>query len=80
MDITEESYNKLKEENKKLEEENNTLKERLKKYTNPARNKKYYEKNKDNVIKKANDRLKTLPKEKLQEYRRNAYLKRKEKN
>ena len=69
----------LEEENKKLKLENKILKERLKKYTNPTRNKKYYEKNKKKCIENANERLKHLPKEKLQEYRRTAYLKRKEK-
>jgi hypothetical protein len=58
------------------------LQERLQKYTNPDRNKKYYENNKEKFIQNGNDRLKNLKEtnpDKLKEYRRNAYLKRKEK-
>jgi hypothetical protein len=63
----------------KLKLEIQELKEKLKKYTNPKRNKKFYENNKEEIIKKSNDRLKNLPNEKLQEYRRRAYIKLKEK-
>ena len=63
----------------KLKSEIQELKEKLKKYTNPERNKKFYENNKDEIIKKSNDRLKNLPNEKLQEYRHRAYVKRKDK-
>jgi len=68
--------------NDKLIKENEELKEHLKKYTAPKAYKKYYEKNKDNIVKKATDRLKKLADEnpdKLKEYRRTAYLKQKEK-
>ena len=68
-----EDINELKEEIKKLKLENEELKKRLKKYTNPERNKRYYQKNKEKVIKKANERLKHLPKEKIQEYSKRAY-------
>ena len=44
------------------------------------RNKKFYENNKEEIIKKSNDRLKNLPNEKLQEYRHKAYVKRKDKD
>ena len=54
-------------------EDINELKEEIKKYTNPERNKRYYQKNKEKVIKKANERLKNLPKEKIQEYSKRAY-------
>jgi hypothetical protein len=77
MDI--EAIIKENQELKSLVEE---LQEKLKKYTNPDRNKKYYENNKEKFIQNGNDRLKTLKEtnpEKLKEYRRNAYLKRKEK-
>ena len=40
----------LKEKVKRLEEENIQLQERLSKYTNPQRNKKYYEENKEKII------------------------------
>jgi regulator of replication initiation timing len=66
-------------ENAELQLENDKLKNQLKKYTNPARSKRYYKNHKDECIKKSNERLKNLPKEKLQEYRRRAYLKMKEK-
>jgi hypothetical protein len=55
------------------------LEERLKKYTNSEGHKRYYEKNKDRIIKNANNYLKKLSEEnpeKLKEYRRRAYLKR----
>jgi regulator of replication initiation timing len=68
-----EDINELKEEIKKLKLENEELRKRLKKYTNPERNKRYYQKNKEKVIKKANERLKNLPKEKIQEYSKRAY-------
>jgi hypothetical protein len=64
-----------------LKEENEKLRMQLEKYN---KNKKsYYEKNKDIVKEKAKEGLKKLAQEnpdKLKEYRRNAYLKRKEKN
>ena len=40
----------------KLKSEIQELKEKLKKYTNPERNKKFYENNKEEIIKKSNDR------------------------
>jgi hypothetical protein len=62
---------------KQLTDTNN----KLEKYTNNDRHKKYYEKNKTRI--KANakrylNRLKEENPEKLKEYRHNAYLKRKE--
>ena len=46
----------------------------------PGRTRKeYLENNKEEIIKKSNDRLKNLPNEKLQEYRHRAYVKRKDK-
>jgi hypothetical protein len=70
------------EENKQLKVLVEELREKLSKYTNPNRNKKYYENNKDKFIETSNQRLEKLKEEnpeKLKEYRRNAYLKRKEK-
>ena len=55
------------------------LEEHLKKYTNSAGHRRYYEKNKERIIKNANSYLKKLSEEnpeKLKEYRRRAYLKR----
>ena len=77
MDIQE-----IIKENQELKVLVTELQEKLKKYTNPDRNKKYYENNKEKFIQNGNDRLKDLKQsnpEKLKEYRRNAYLKRKEK-
>lgn len=65
-----------------LEKENQELREHLKKYTNGDNNKRYYEKNKEKVKEQGAIYLKKLSEEnpeKLKEYRRNAYLKRKEK-
>ena len=47
-----EEINKLKLEIEELKNKNNELEEKLKCYTNPERNKKYYEKNSDIVKKK----------------------------
>ena len=70
------------EENKQLKQQVEELQEKLKKYTNPLAHQVFYEKNKEKIIKNSNERLKKLKEtdpEKLKEYRRNAYLKRKEK-
>jgi undecaprenyl pyrophosphate synthase len=75
----------LIEENKLLKEKINELTEHLKKYTAPKRNKKFYENHKEEIIKKVmeykekNKDKKSDP-EKIKEYNRRAYLKRKEKN
>jgi hypothetical protein len=67
----------LLDEIKSLREENEKLKKQLEIYYNPQ--KEYYQKNKQIIKEKALQRLASLDKEKLKEYRRNAYLKRKEK-
>ena len=54
----------IKKEVEELKKKNGELEERLKKYTNGDNHKRYYEKNK----------------EKLKEYRRTYYLKKKEKD
>jgi hypothetical protein len=67
-------------ENKMLKGEILLLKEKLEKYMSQHKN--YYENNKEIVIEKAKNRLKKIAEEnpeKIKEYRRNAYLKRKEK-
>jgi len=66
-----EDISKLKLEIEELKNRNNELEKKLKSYTNPTRNKKYYEKNSD-IVKESNP-------EKLKEWRHNAYLNRKEK-
>ena len=63
-----------------LKEENAKLKSQLENYNNSRKS--YYEKNKDVVNEKAKERLKKLAQEnpdKIKEYAKRAYLKRKEK-
>ena len=66
--------------NKILEDENIKLKEQLHKYTHSQ--KEYYEKNKEIVMQKASENKKKIKEtnpEKIKEYAKRAYLKRKEK-
>ena len=79
------TIDKLIEENKLLKEKINELTEHLKKYTAPKRNKKFYENHKEEIIKKVmeykeKNKDKKADPEKIKEYNRRAYLKRKEKN
>jgi hypothetical protein len=77
MNITE-----LIEENKILKNEISELKEQLKKYTYGNNHKRYYEKNKVKVKEDGANYLKKLKEEnpeKLKEYRRTAYLNKKNK-
>ena len=75
------NYEAIISENKLLKEENAVLKEKLDKYMSQHKN--YYENNKEIINEKAKQRLKKIAEEnpeKIKEYRRNAYLKRKEKS
>jgi FtsZ-binding cell division protein ZapB len=77
-----EENNKLKLEIEELKHRTNELEEKLKSYTNPTRNKKYYEKNSDIVKKKSKnymEKIKETNPEKLKEWRHQAYLNRKAK-
>jgi hypothetical protein len=77
MDIT-----NLVAENEKLKNEIIELKEQLKKYTYGNTHKRYYEKNKEKVKEGGANYLKKLKEEnpdKLKEYRRTAYLNKKNK-
>ena len=77
-----EENNKLKLEIEELKHRTNELEEKLKSYTNPTRNKKYYEKNSDVVKKKSKnymEKIKETNPEKLKEWRHQAYLNRKAK-
>ena len=70
------------EENKQLKVLVEELRGKLSKYSNPESCQKFYEKNKEKIIKESAERLKKLKEdnpEKIKEYRRTAYLKRKEK-
>jgi predicted MPP superfamily phosphohydrolase len=72
----------LKLENEEMKNKIIELEERLKKYTNGDNHKRYYEKNKDKIMETGSNYLKKLKEEnpeKLKEYRRTAYQKRKEK-
>ena len=65
---------------KMYEDENNKLKKQLEKYTHSQ--KEYYEKNKEIVMQKASENKKKLKEtnpDKIKEYAKRAYLKRKEK-
>jgi FtsZ-binding cell division protein ZapB len=75
-----EEIDKLKLEIEELKNKNNELEKKLKLYTNPIRNKKYYEKNSDIVKEKAKnymEKIKETNPEKLKEWRHQAYLNRK---
>ena len=68
----------IEQQNKKITE----LEENLQKYTNSSRHIKYYENNKDVVKERTRqyaEKLKQENPEKLKEYRRKYYLKKKEK-
>ena len=69
------------QENQRLRLRIQELEERLRKYTNSEGHKRYYEKNKEKVMANASTYLKRLAEEnpdKLKEYRKRAYLNRKE--
>ena len=77
-----EEVSKLKLEIEILKNKNNELEEKLKSYTNPIRNKKYYEKNSEIVKEKAKtymEKIKETNPDKLKEWRHQAYLNRKAK-
>ena len=77
-----EDINTIKLELEEYKRRNRELEEKLKSYTNPTRNKKYYEKNSDIVKEKAKtymEKLKETNPEKLKEWRHQAYLNRKAK-
>jgi outer membrane murein-binding lipoprotein Lpp len=61
-----------------LEAEIEQLKTRLKSYTQPQRNKKYYENNKEEIMKRVKEYRETISPEKKKEYARRAYLNKKE--
>jgi hypothetical protein len=66
--------NQFLEKIKDLEDENATLKEQLKKYTSPARNKKYYETHKEEIKQKNKE---TITPDKKREYNQRYNLKKK---
>jgi hypothetical protein len=71
----------VKNENDELKQKITELEERLKKYTNGDNHKRYYEKHKKQIKEQGANYLKKLKNEnpeKLKEYRRTYYLKKKE--
>ena len=79
----EEEFNIMKAEIETLKIKNTELEEKLKSYTNPTRNKKYYEKHSDIVKEKAKgyiEKIKETNPEKLKEWRHQAYLNHKAKS
>jgi valyl-tRNA synthetase len=74
---------KYEELQKEYEHKINELKEHLKKYTSPSRNKKYYENHRDEIIQKSKEykektgNKKAVLPEKIKEYNKKAYEKRK---
>ena len=74
---------KYEELQKEYEFKINELKEHLKKYTAPSRNKKYYENHRDEIIQKSKEykekigNKKVVLPEKIKEYNKKAYEKRK---
>ena len=79
MEQQEEIIKQLQEKNKELEEEIIQLKNKLKIYTAPIRNKKYYKNHKEEIIQQNKEYKSTLSIEKKKEYAKKAYLKKKEK-
>ena len=72
------NLDEITNENKLLKLRVIELEERLKKYTNPARNRQYYENNKEE-IKARNHKPYVSSSEQRKEYNKRAYEKRKEK-
>jgi hypothetical protein len=72
--MNEPNYKELYE---KIVIENQELKEHLKKYTAPKRSKSYYENNKDEINEKNKEYHKKIPSEKIKEYSKRAYEKKK---
>jgi hypothetical protein len=72
----------IKKENQELKHKVIDLEERLKKYTNGENHKRYYQKNKEKVKELGTNYIQKIKEEnpeKLKEYRRTAYLNRKNK-
>ena len=77
-------YENTLSENILLKKEIDFLNDRLKKYTAPSRSKKYYDQHKDEILEKQKEYnkayMKALDPEKIKEYNKRAYQKRKQKN
>lgn len=67
----------LQKENEKLTIKIKELEEHLKKYTNPERCHKYYQNHKDEIVVKKKAYRQTVPKEKIQEYNKRYYERKK---
>jgi hypothetical protein len=73
-------YETTLSEKNSLQKEVELLTEHLKKYTAPSRNKKYYENHKEERLDYSKAYMKGLDPEKIKEYNKRAYQKRKQKN
>ena len=77
-------YEQKLSENDLLKKEVEILTDHLKKYTAPTRSKKYYEHHKDEILERQKEYnkayMKELDPEKIKEYNKRAYQKRKQKN
>ena len=69
----------LTQENLELKNKIIELEEKLKKYSKTKRKKTFYENHKEEIKKMTSEYRKNLDKDKIKEYNRRAYLKRKEK-
>lgn len=76
--IPHEDYDKLVLLNKELQEKINKLEEKLKKYTSPTRNKKYYEAHKEKIKEMCKKNIPST--EKKKEYNKRYYIKKKQDN
>jgi len=76
MSDLEQENTKLKLENEELKKQKNLLETKLKKYSNPDRNKKYYHTHKDD-LKKRNYKKIPITKEQKKIYNKNYYEKKK---
>ena len=74
LDINNINYKEMYD---KLLIEFNEIKDKLKKYTSPERNKKYYEKNKEKIIEKVRTNQKKPTSDKIKEYNKKSYQNRK---
>lgn len=78
------AFEEIKAENNELKNKNEELSTHLKKYTAHNGSKTYYKKNKEVILEKNKEYVKTyreqLPSEKIKEYNKRAYEKRKNKN
>lgn len=79
MDELKKENEKLKQQIKEADEKLDKMREHLDKYTKPTRNKRFYENHKDEIKALNSEYRKTVSKEKIKEYNKRAYERRKAK-